>query len=134
MFFRGIERRLHQRGISKLLLVSQLRRNVRRKNTSGGADAWRAALRYTVVPMARGWESKAVEDQREAAATGPSRKKRPERSAEELERVRKREDLQLARKRVAADLAVATHARHRELLERTLADLDSRIRALEGPR
>jgi len=82
--------------------------------------------------MARGWESKDVEEQREAAAAGPSRKARPERSAEEQERVRKREDLQLARKRVAADLAAATHPRHRELLERTLADLDSRIRGLEG--
>jgi hypothetical protein len=83
--------------------------------------------------MARGWESKAVEEQREAAAREPTRKQRPERSAKELERIRKREDLQLARKRVAADLAVATHPRHRELLERTLADLDSRIRALEDP-
>lgn len=82
--------------------------------------------------MARGWESKAIEEQREAAAVAPERKKKLERSAEEQERVRKREDLQLARKRVAADLATATHPRHRELLERTLADLDSRIRGLGG--
>jgi len=73
-----------------------------------------------------------VEEQRDAAAEAPARKPRPERSAEELERVRKREDLVLARKRVAADLAVATNPRHRELLERTLADLDKRIGALEG--
>jgi len=99
----------------------------------GGRLRHTAGLRYNVCPMARGWESKAVEDQREAAATGgPSRKARPGRSAEEQERVRKREDLQLARKRVAADLAAATHPRHRELLERTLADLDSRIRGLES--
>jgi hypothetical protein len=83
--------------------------------------------------MARGWESKAVEAQREeAAAAGPSGKPRPERSVEEQDRVRKREDLQLARKRVVADLAAARHPRHRELLERTLADLEKQIRALGG--
>jgi len=83
--------------------------------------------------MARGWESKAVEEQREAAAAaGPSRQRQPERSAEEQQRVRKREDLQLARKRVVADLAGARHPRHRELLERTLADLEKQIRALGG--
>jgi hypothetical protein len=82
--------------------------------------------------MARGWESKAVEEQREAAAAAPARKRQPERSAEEADRSRKREDLQLARKRVVADLATARHPRHRELLERTLADLEKQIRALGG--
>ncbi|HXZ19142.1 MAG TPA: hypothetical protein VEG63_04280 [Candidatus Acidoferrales bacterium] len=44
--------------------------------------------------------------------------------------MRKREELKLARKRIAADLASARHSRHRELLESTLADLDERIRGL----
>lgn len=82
--------------------------------------------------MARGWESKAIEEQREDPAEIHLRKSRPANSPEERERMRKREELQLARKRVAADLASARHARHRELLERTLADLDERIRALGG--
>ncbi len=46
--------------------------------------------------------------------------------------MRKREELELARKRTAADLATARHSRHRELLERTLAELDERIKALGG--
>jgi hypothetical protein len=82
--------------------------------------------------MARGWESKAVEEQREAAAAAPARKRQPERSAEDQERIRKREDLQLARKRVLADLGAARHPRHRELLERTLVDLEKQISALGG--
>ncbi|HKO04004.1 MAG TPA: hypothetical protein VJW51_04620 [Candidatus Acidoferrales bacterium] len=83
--------------------------------------------------MARGWESKGVEAQREAAAAAPARKKKPEPSAPaEQDRVRKREDLQLARKRVMADLATARHPRHRDLLERTLADLEKQISALGG--
>ncbi|HUJ39281.1 MAG TPA: hypothetical protein VLW54_01945 [Candidatus Acidoferrales bacterium] len=54
------------------------------------------------------------------------------RSPEEQERSRKRQELQLARKRMLADLATARHPRHRELLERTLADLEERIRTLGG--
>ncbi|HMD30729.1 MAG TPA: hypothetical protein VKG84_02385 [Candidatus Acidoferrales bacterium] len=62
----------------------------------------------------------------------PSDKRRRPPSAEELERVRKREELQLARKRVLGDMETARHPRHKELLERTLADLDKRIHELEG--
>jgi hypothetical protein len=82
--------------------------------------------------MARGWESKAVEELRsdEPAPSGKPRRVAP--SAEEQERVRKRDELQLARKRVLGDLDTARHPRHKELLQRTLADLDKRIQALEG--
>jgi hypothetical protein len=79
--------------------------------------------------MARGWESKAVEELRDVASA-PAGKKRPVRSVQEQERVRKREALQLARKRILGDLSAARHPRHRELLERTLADLDDQIRVL----
>jgi len=82
--------------------------------------------------MARGWESKAVEEQRETPAQPSARRARPVRSPEELERARKREELQLARKRMLADLAAARHPRHRELLERTVAELEERIRTLGG--
>jgi len=82
--------------------------------------------------MARGWESKAVEEHRESPDRVRSRKAHPGRSPKEQDRTRKRNALQLARKRTLADLATARHARHRELLERTLADLETRIRALGG--
>jgi len=82
--------------------------------------------------MARGWESKAVEEQREAPDSPHSRGARPVRSPQEQERIRKRDELQLARKRMLADLAAARHPRHRELLERTVAELEERIRTLGG--
>lgn len=89
-------------------------------------------LRYNAVPMARGWESKAVEEQREAPVQASSRRPRPARSPQEQERGRKRKELQLARKRMLADLTAARHPRHRELLQRTVAELEERIRTLGG--
>jgi hypothetical protein len=83
------------------------------------------------VPMARGWESKAVDELRDEPVVNAP-KKRTTRTPEEQERTRKRGELELARKRVLGDLDTARHARHRELLERTLADLDKRIRALDA--
>jgi len=82
--------------------------------------------------MARGWESKAVEELRDEAPALATDQKRPVRTAEDIEKARKRGELELARKRVQADLTAATNPRHRELLERTLTDLDQRIQALDG--
>jgi hypothetical protein len=82
--------------------------------------------------MARGWESKAVEEQRATADVKPSRKSARAGTREEQEKLRKREELELARKRTLADLAAAQNPRHRELLERTLAALEQRIQALES--
>lgn len=73
-----------------------------------------------------------MEEQRDTATQPSPRGSRPARSAEEQERARKRDELKLARKRMLADLASARHPRHRELLERTVADLEERIRALGG--
>jgi len=81
--------------------------------------------------MARGWESKAVEEQRAAAEMKPSQRPASAASPEEKERQRKREELELARKRALADLAGARNPRHRDLLERTLTALEERIRGLE---
>jgi len=89
-------------------------------------------VRYNFRLMARGWESKAVEEQRAAADAKPPRKAVRAASLKEQDRVRKREALELARKRALADLAAARSPRHRELLERTLAALEDRIRALDG--
>lgn len=82
--------------------------------------------------MARGWESKSVEEQRAAAEAKPERKTGRAASRQEQEKARKREELQLARKRALADLTAARNPRHRELLERTLAALEQRIQALES--
>jgi hypothetical protein len=72
--------------------------------------------------MARGFESKSVADQQEAAMNP-----RPvgDKSTDPLRR-----RLELARTDVAHRLEAATSGAHREMLQRALADLDDRLRRL----
>ena len=79
--------------------------------------------------MARGWESKSVEAQQEAAAS--ARQSGPPISAEEAARRAQRTSLMLARSRALADLQRACAAAHRSMLEQAIADLDARIAALD---
>jgi ATP-dependent helicase YprA (DUF1998 family) len=80
--------------------------------------------------MARGWESKSVESQMEAAeATRPARD-RPRLSEEQIRRERERESLLLTRKRVLKDIEGATHPRYRQQLEAALKHLDERLKEL----
>ena len=78
--------------------------------------------------MARGWESKAVEAQQDAAdsrtPTGPPV------AREDAERMAQLATLTLARARAEADLQVATADAHRTMLERAIAELDQRIASL----
>ena len=81
--------------------------------------------------MARGWESKSVEDQineREAESEN-SGKKRPSRS--EIEQNAKREGILLVRSRTVTALESARDERYRALLQRTLEHLDSELGKLE---
>ena len=80
--------------------------------------------------MARGWESKDVESQVEGNQTPGQRKTSGPRSAEQIQRDRQRQDLQLSRARVVNDLASATHPNHRKSLEAALAYLDKKIAEL----
>ncbi len=80
--------------------------------------------------MARGWESKSVESQMEAAAAAPAKASGVRPTAEQLARQRERQSLELARTKVQRDLAAATHARHREMLEAALKHLDDQIAGL----
>ena len=81
--------------------------------------------------MARGWESKGVEAQQEAAVNSPSKAQKI--PAEEAARRSERATLSLARTRAMADLQTACAAAHRAMLEQAIADLDKRIAALENP-
>jgi hypothetical protein len=81
--------------------------------------------------MARGWESKSVEEQQAEAKREPSAG--ATRSQAETEGRRKRDGLVLSRKNVAAQLERATSDAHRQMLERALADLDRQI-AEAGPK
>jgi vacuolar-type H+-ATPase subunit E/Vma4 len=82
--------------------------------------------------MARGWESKSVEDQKEAAesarATGVKRKLTPE----EMERQATRDGLLLSRTRTLNALQGACDARYRALLETTLAHVDEQLKQLDA--
>jgi hypothetical protein len=77
--------------------------------------------------MARGWESKSVEAQQDAASE--SRRVGPQLSREQAALEAKRATLQLARSRAIADLAAATAPAHRLMLEQTIAELDRHLSA-----
>ena len=79
--------------------------------------------------MARGWESKAVEAQVEAANEEPADAK-PRLSPEQLENQRKKSTLTLARAQVLQQLEASSNPRHRNMLETALADLDTELAQL----
>jgi hypothetical protein len=80
--------------------------------------------------MARGWESKGVESQIDAAEERAALAKLPKLTPEEAERNRQRESLQLSRKRVVHDIDLTQNPRYRATLEAALKHLDEKIAAL----
>ena len=76
--------------------------------------------------MARGFESKMIEFQQEEAARG--RSSAPALTGAEQARRTRREGLELARSRTAAELARATAPAHRQMLAQALAALDDQLR------
>ncbi len=77
--------------------------------------------------MARGWESKSVESQREDALPAANRDRR---SSREREVDAKRKSLELSRSRVVHDLETARSEVHRTALENALKFLDAEIARL----
>ncbi|RPI54820.1 MAG: hypothetical protein EHM55_09720 [Acidobacteria bacterium] len=77
--------------------------------------------------MARGWDSKAVEDQQAAAETEKLNRSKPAVTAEERERQARREVLLLARAKLVNDLAAAGDERYRTMLEQAIAHLDREL-------
>jgi hypothetical protein len=80
--------------------------------------------------MARGWESKSVEDQVAAAEAEKLNRSKPVVSAADRERRAKREGLLLSRAKLLRDLESALDARYRAMLEQAVAHLDDEIRAI----
>jgi hypothetical protein len=78
--------------------------------------------------MARGWESKAIEAQQDAAMSRT--RMGPPVAREDAERRAHLATLVLARTRAEADLRTATAGAHRDMLTRAIADLDERIASL----
>ena len=80
--------------------------------------------------MARGWESKSIEQQQDEKAAGTN-KSGPQLTPEQQELNRKREGLLLSRKRLEGQLKVSTHSAHRQMLERSLAEIDRQLASFE---
>lgn len=77
--------------------------------------------------MARGWESKAVEDQVAAAEAEKANRLKPASTADERDREARREGFRLARAKLLKDLESASNDRHRAMIELALAHLDQEI-------
>ena len=75
--------------------------------------------------MARGWESKSVESQQNETLSTPMRGPL---SAEDRERVRRRESLELSRGRIVRELTTARTETHKAALENALQFLDDELR------
>ena len=80
--------------------------------------------------MARGWESKSVEQQQEEMSERRKAVRAPL-SADEQQRNRKREGLLLSRERLTQQLEAATNPRHRQMLEQSAAELDRQLSSFE---
>jgi hypothetical protein len=77
--------------------------------------------------MARGWESKSVESQIEDRSN--ERAARPsQQQQDDLERVRKRESLELSRTRVLNELQSSHSEVHRTALRNALEHLENELR------
>jgi hypothetical protein len=79
--------------------------------------------------MARGWESKSVESQIEERAM-PRQRQGDDAEREQLERRRKRESVELSRRRIMHELETSRSAVHRAALENALKHLDDELSKL----
>jgi hypothetical protein len=75
--------------------------------------------------MARGWESKSVEEQQAAAITKGESKQRL--TPEQATRKQQQEAIHLSRRRVLQQLQSVQNPRHRQMLEGALSELDARL-------
>ena len=82
--------------------------------------------------MARGWESKAVDDQIQDANETRKNGNPRNLSPEQIDAVRQRKVLELSRIRVTSDLENNQDPRYRSLLLRALEDLDAQIARLKS--
>jgi len=76
--------------------------------------------------MARGWESKSVEQQQAEMGDQPKSSHRQLSDAQQKLN-RKREGLLLSRTSLVRQLQVVTQARHRRMLEQAIAEIDRQL-------
>jgi hypothetical protein len=76
--------------------------------------------------MARGWESKSVEQQQEQTKSFRGRKGK-QLTPEQIAAHQRLRGLELSRQRILQQLDRATNPQHRKMLESALADLDLQL-------
>jgi hypothetical protein len=79
--------------------------------------------------MARGWESKSVEEQQAESAVARDTS-RPMLTTGQLARQEREQRLQLARTHITQQLQRTQNPRYRKVLENALADLDAKLASL----
>jgi hypothetical protein len=77
--------------------------------------------------MARGWESKSVESQMESSQSEHTPSSKRQMTPESAEELRKKGSLLLARTHLLNQLQAAQNPRHREMMEKALADLEKQL-------
>lgn len=81
--------------------------------------------------MARGWESKSVEEQQSQATEQTSTPDAAQRAAK-AEQLRKIQALRLNRARIREQLDRSSSERYKEMLQRELEHIDSQLSGLEN--
>jgi hypothetical protein len=81
--------------------------------------------------MARGWESKSVEDQIGAAEAERQARRKRALTADEIEQLKRKAGLLLERARIVREMERAHKRRHLVLLERGLAHIESELAKME---
>jgi hypothetical protein len=81
--------------------------------------------------MARGWDSKAVEEQVQDHQASDSGKRLAQLTPAQAESRRRREVLILSRTRVQVDLQASSNQRYKDQLTRALADIESQLAIIE---
>jgi hypothetical protein len=81
--------------------------------------------------MARGWESKSVESQKEDGQSSRKKLRRRVLTADEMELQKKRESLEMSRRRIAQELAATTSELRKTSLKLALSHLDEELDRLK---
>jgi hypothetical protein len=80
--------------------------------------------------MARGWESKGVEDQIAASEDRKAAASKRVRTSDELDRESRKHGLLLSRAKIVGDMKKARDERHRTALQQALDYIDAQITRL----
>jgi hypothetical protein len=81
--------------------------------------------------MARGWESKSIEDQINAVEAKEDARAKEAVTASDIEHRKRKESLLLERTRLEREIHAATKRRHLVMLERALTHIEAELAKLE---